>query len=86
MPVACPTTAAQFTTNNAPVLFDEVSNSLAESVSNMMSISSPPPPEPKAEVAPPPEDGSTPMWGYDDFNLAVASSMWNDPDPFLFDL
>lgn len=41
----------------------------------------------EAAMAPPAEEvaGMGGIWGYDDYS-AVASCLWDDSDPFLFDL
>ncbi|XP_020086790.1 ethylene-responsive transcription factor ABI4-like [Ananas comosus] len=66
--------------------------SLAGSVSSSLSLSCPSvaaPASAAAEEAPQPPPlpvAASPVWGYDDYVAAAASCLWDDADPYLFDL
>ncbi|WOK95835.1 hypothetical protein Cni_G04542 [Canna indica] len=64
--------------------FEEIST-LAGSVSSSLSLSCPPVMTSENSGSVAPLVSSPPLWGYDDYD-AAASCLWDDTDPFFFDI
>ncbi|KAG6516002.1 ethylene-responsive transcription factor ABI4-like [Zingiber officinale] len=73
----------------APSIWQQAANeeisSLAGSVGSSLSLSCPPAMTAADSSGSAPLE-SPPLWGYDDYDAAASCQLWNDDDPFFFDI
>lgn len=80
---AAPSRWQQFGFRDQQAANEEIS-SLAGSVSSSLSLSCPPVMTTDSSGSAPLD--APPLWGYDDYDAAASCQLWNDDDPFFFDI
>ncbi|XP_074582748.1 LOW QUALITY PROTEIN: ethylene-responsive transcription factor ABI4-like [Curcuma longa] len=81
---AAPSSWQQFGFRDQQATNEEIS-SLAGSVGSSLSLSCPPAMTATDSSGSAPLE-SPPLWGYDDYDAAASCQLWNDDDPFFFDI